>query len=268
MVYYAPTVRSNDEAGHSYSYDTVRSELDDHGVRTISLNRPHNLNAMNRQLIDDVASAFDDANRDVSTRAIVFTGVGRAFCAGDDRKEHTHPADEAEARDLVDAIQRATEAIIFGRAPVVGAINGWAVGGGFEWAINCDFPLWAESAVGFFPEVSLNLFVTGGVTSLLPALVGLNKAREMLFLGQRYSADELHHAGVAWRVVPDDALVAEATTVARKLAALPTLSVEAMKRTLNRTAVTDVRIALQLETDATVSGFLDPLTTELLKEFG
>ena len=75
-----------------------------------------------------------------------------------------------------------------GAKPVVGAINGWAVGGGFEWAINCDFPIWAESARGFFPEVSLNIFVTGAVTSLLPALVGLNAAREMLFLGEQYDA--------------------------------------------------------------------------------
>ncbi len=258
---------NNHNGSDSFRYATIRSELDDHGVRTISLDRPRSLNAMNRQLIDDVAIAFDDANRDVSTRAIVFTGTGRAFCAGDDRKEHTHPANEAEARDLVDAIQRATKAIVFGRTPVVGAINGWAVGGGFEWAINCDFAIWAESAVGFFPEVSLNLFVTGAVTSLLPALVGLNTAREMLFLGQRYSADDLHRFGVAWRVVPDDQLIAEATTVARQLAALPTLSVEAMKRTLNHTAETDLRTALQLETEATVVGFLDPLTTDLLKEF-
>jgi enoyl-CoA hydratase/carnithine racemase len=267
MVYYARPVGSNDNANASLRYATVRSELDEDGVRTISLNRPDSLNAMNRQLIDDVASAFDDANQDVSTRVIVFTGIGRAFCAGDDRKEHTHPADEAEARDLVEAIQRATHAIVFGRTPVVGAINGWAVGGGFEWAINCDFPIWAESAVGFFPEVSLNLFVTGGVTSLLPSLVGLNKAREMLFLGQRYSSAELHSAGVAWRVAPDDQLIAEATAVARQLAGLPTLSVRAMKRTLNETAATDLSAAMQLETEATVVGFLDPLTTELLQQF-
>jgi len=66
------------------------------------------------------------------------------------------PRAEAAARDLVEAIQRATRAISFGPKPVVGAISGWAVGGGFEWAINCDFPVWAESARGFFPEVSLN----------------------------------------------------------------------------------------------------------------
>jgi enoyl-CoA hydratase/carnithine racemase len=251
-----------------FQYATVLSELDEHGVRTITLDRPGSLNAMNRQLVDDVARAFDDANADPDTRAIVFTGAGRAFCAGDDRKEHTPPADEAEARDLVDAIQRATEAIVFGANPVVGAINGWAVGGGFEWAINCDFPIWAEGAKGFFPEVSLNLFVTGAVTSLLPALVGLNTAREMLFLGQRYGAAELLRLGVAWRVVPDDSLIDEANAVARQLAALPTLSVRAMRRVLNRTASTDLRAALAHETEATVAGFLDPLTTRLLSDFG
>ena len=169
----------------NFQYETVQSDLRDNAVRIIALNRPDSLNAMNRQLIDDVAMAFDDANADPATRVILFTGIGRAFCAGDDRKAHVHPESEEEARDLVGAIQRATRAIVFGGKPVVGAINGWAVGGGFEWAINCDFPIWGESARGFFPEVSLNLFVTGAVTSLLPALVGLNKAREMLMMGDR-----------------------------------------------------------------------------------
>jgi enoyl-CoA hydratase/carnithine racemase len=251
----------------SFQYETVLSALDDDGVRTLALNRPGSLNAMNRQLIDDVARAFDEANADLSTRAIIFTGTGRAFCAGDDRHEHVHPENEEEARDLVNAIQRATQAIVFGAKPVVGAINGWAVGGGFEWAINCDFPIWAESAKGFFPEVSLNLFVTGAVTSLLPALVGLNKAREMLFLGKRYEAAELKEIGVAWCVVSDDLLLDEARSVAKQLSQLPPLSVRAMKRVLNRSAASDLNRALHLETEATIAGFLDPETTERLKDF-
>lgn len=250
-----------------YSYETVLSTVDDKGVRTIALNRPDCLNAMNRQLIDEVARAFDDANADDATRVIIFTGEGRAFCAGDDRNAHVHPESEEEARAVVDAIQRATYAIVFGAKPVVGAINGWAVGGGFEWAINCDFPIWAESAKGFFPEVSLNLFVTGAVTSLLPALVGLNKAREMLFLGERYGAVELKDMGVAWRVAADDKLRDEAQAIAEKLCALPPLSTRAMKRVLNQCAASDLHRALQLETDATVAGFLDPETTRLLKKF-
>ena len=250
-----------------FTYQTVESQINDKGVRTITLNRPDSLNAMNLQLILDVAEAFNDANRDSATKAIVFTGAGRAFCAGDDRHEHVHPENEEQARDLVDAIQRATQAIVFGSKPVVGAINGWAVGGGFEWAINCDFPIWGESAKAFFPEVSLNLFVTGAVTSLLPATVGINKAREMLMLGERYTARELGKLGVAWRVVSDEGLQKEALAVATKLAEQPPLAIRAMKRFLNQTMATDLPRALQLETEATVAGFLDPETTERLKNF-
>jgi len=249
------------------SYETVLSELNGEGVRTITLNRPERLNAMNQALVRDVAEAFTDANKDGATKAMIFTGAGRAFCAGDDRREHVHPETEAEAREFVEAIQDATRAIVFGEKPVVGAINGWAVGGGFEWAINCDFSIWAESARAFFAEVSLNLFATGGVTALLPALVGLNTAREMLFLGEKYDAPTLKQLGVAWKVVPDAALMAEAQAVARKLAALPPLSVRAMRRTFYRTATTDLATALQLESDATVKGFLDPETTRRLKNF-
>jgi enoyl-CoA hydratase/carnithine racemase len=251
----------------SFKYETMRSEITAEGVRTISLNRPSAMNAMNRLLIDEVSVAFDDANRDQDTRAIIFTGEGRAFCAGDDRHEHVHPETEEEARAVVDAIQRATVSIVMGAKPVVGAINGWAVGGGFEWAINCDFPIWAESAKAFFPEVSLNLFVTGAVTSILPSIVGPVKAREMLFLGNRYSAAELRDIGVAWKVVPDDELLREAEVIASQLAALPTLSTRAMKRVLNQAIAGGLQQALNLETEATVAGFLDPETTRLLKDF-
>ncbi len=251
----------------TFKYKTIQSQLSADGIRTIALNRPDSLNAMNRQLIDDVTRAFDDANADEATRVIIFTGNGRAFCAGDDRHEHVHPENEAEARNLVEAIQDATHAIVMGARPVVGAINGWAVGGGFEWAINCDFPIWAKSAKGFFPEVSLNLFVTGAVTSLLPAIVGLTKAREMLMLGERYSADELEQSGLAWRVVNDDDLMEEANRIAKRLSDLPPLSLRAMKRVLNQSASTDLNRAIHLETEATIAGFLDPETTRLLKDF-
>lgn len=252
---------------NDHRYDTVLSTCDREGIRTISLNRPQQLNAMNRVLVGEVAEAFEEADADPGTKAIIFTGEGRAFCAGDDRREHAQPANSEEATAQVDAIQRVTRAIVRGSKPVVGAIHGWAVGGGFEWAINCDFPIWAESAKAFFPEVSLNVFVTGGVSSILPALVGLNKAREMLFFGNHYTANELADAGVAWKVVPDESLMGEAYSVARTLSALPPASVRAMKRVLNQVAFTSIDRALELETEATVAAFLDPETTQRLKDF-
>ena len=246
-------------------YNTVEYAVDAR-ICTIALNRPEVLNAMNRQLIDETALAFDEANRDPDVSVIILTGKGRAFCAGDDRDAHQHPEDENAARDIVHAIQRVTEVMVFGEKPVVGAINGWAVGGGFSWAVNCDFPIWARSARGFLPEVSLNLFVTGGVTALLPAMVGLNKAREMLMLGARYDAETLADLGVAWRVVDDKTLMDEATAVAAGLAQLPPLSCRAMKRVLNHGAV-DLKKAMDLETEATVEGIMDPETTRRLKHF-
>ena len=222
---------------------------------------------MNRPLIRETAMAFELANQDPQVKVIIFTGVGRAFCAGDDRNQHVHPKNEAEAREFVEAIQRVTRAIVWGEKIVVGAINGWAVGGGFEWAINCDLPIWGARAKGFFPEVSLNLFVTGGVTSLLPAMVGLAKAREMLLFGQHYDAQTLLQLGVAWRVETEDQLMQCANEVARQVSELPVLSSRAMKRVLNQTAMTQIERALELETEATVTGFMDPETTKLLKDF-
>ena len=248
-------------------YETVLSEIDSSGVCTITLNRPKSLNAMNRQLLDELALAIHAANADESTQIIILTGAGRAFCAGDDLSEHVQPASEEAARQHILAIQRVTETICFGEKPVIGAINGWAVGGGFEWAINCDFPIWAESAKAFFPELKWGMFVTGGVTSLLPALVGLHAAREMMVFGERYDARTLLAKGVAWRVVADGELMSEARAVAQKLTALSQRSLRAMKRVLNQVATVDLKRAIELETGITAESFLDPDTTRRIAEF-
>ncbi len=249
-----------------FEYETVLSTGAD-GIRTITLNRPECLNAMNPLLLEDTAQAFRDANADEASRVILFTGAGRAFCAGDDRNEHRHPENEREARRLVESIQQVTREIVFGAKPVIGAIHGWAVGGGFEWAINCDLSIWSKSARAFFPEMSLNLFVTGAVTSLLPATVGLVRAREMMMLGDRYSADELHELGIAWKVVEDAELQTQSLALASRLAEQPARSIQAMKRILNQCAASDIERALKLESEATVEGFLDPETTRRLRDF-
>ncbi len=246
---------------------TVLSEIEG-SLRTITLNRPERLNAMNRQLIADLAEAVEAANRDETTNVIVLTGAGRAFCAGDDLEEHSQPNTGAVAREHVAAIQRVSRAMLFGDKPIIGAINGWAVGGGLEWAINCDFPIWAESARGFFPELKWGMFVTGGVTSLLPAMVGLHKAREMMILGERYDAKAMLAMGVAWRVVPDQELMNEAHALAGKMLGLSQRSLRAMKRALNQVAIIGIEKSLALETDITVESFLDPDTTARIAAFG
>jgi enoyl-CoA hydratase/carnithine racemase len=246
--------------------ETVLSKLDQ-GIRTITLNRPDRLNAMNVELVSSLADRFAEANADPETRVIIFTGAGRAFCAGDDLKERRHPATAEEAQQSIEEIQRVTHEIFTGDKFVVGAINGWAVGGGFEWAINCDLPIWAESARGFFPEMYWGAFVTGGVTAILPRIVGLTRAKEMILLGDKYTARELLEAGLAWRVVADDQLLDEARAVAARIAALPQRSVIDLKRVMNKAAFSDVQTAQTLETEATVRAFLDPETTERIAGF-
>lgn len=236
-------------------------------VRHIVLNRPEALNAIDDALVPALTQAFRDANADTGTRAIVFRGAGRAFCAGADLKTRKIAGSEAAARARAHAIQDVTRAIVYGDVPVVGAIHGWAVGGGFEWALNCDFPIWAESARGFFPEVSWGLFVTGGVSAILPNLIGLQKTKELLILGERYGAAALHELGIAWRVAADDALLDEAHAVAERLAALPVRAVRDMKRTLNRAAYGDVAEALEREVDAVARSYNDPETFERIAAF-
>jgi len=237
-------------------------------VRTITLNRPDRLNAMNAALVEATAEAFVAANEDARTRAIVFTGAGRAFCAGADLHEHRQPADAAQAQAEVAAIQRVSRAMLFGDKVIVGAIRGWAVGGGFEWAIGCDLPIWGDTARAFFPEVQWGLFATGAVTALLPNLVGLVKAKEMLLLGERYTAQALRDLGVAWRVVADAEVLAEAHAVAARIAELPPRAAGDMKRVLHRAAFADIEGALALETEATVRGRLDPETRSRIAGFG
>ena len=240
----------------------------DEGVATVTLNRPERLNAMNHELVMAAGDAFAAVNADPSVRAVVFRGAGRAFCAGDDRKDHRHPADAAAARVVAEAIQRVTREIVLGPKLVVGAIRGWAVGGGFEWAINCDFPIWGRGARAFFPEVSLGLFVTGAVTTLLPDLVGLQKAKELMLFGEQLDAAEALELGIAWRVVEDGALDAEAALVARRLAELPAHSAADTKRALNRAAFADVERAMEVETEALTRLMLDPAATERVSSFG
>jgi enoyl-CoA hydratase/carnithine racemase len=125
---------------------TVLSE-DRGAVRILTLNRPERLNAITEQLITDLNSALEAAHADAGVRAIVLTGSGRAFCAGDDLHEYAEQASTREATQAyVEELQQVTRRIMLGRVPVVAAVHGWAVGGGFEWVLDCDLVVVGESA--------------------------------------------------------------------------------------------------------------------------
>ena len=248
---------------------TVLTEDAGDGVRVITLNRPHRLNAILAELLEDLIAALVAADRDPAVGAIVLTGAGRAFCSGDDLKEFGSPGDDAVAtRDYIERIQDVTRAMVLGDTPVIGAIHGWAVGGGLEWVINCDFAIAAEGTRFFFPEIALGVFVTGGVTELLPRIVGLQRARELIMLGQRFDAAQALDWGLVWKVVPGEALMPEALALARRIAALPRGPVRDLRRILARRTGAGLEAAMSAETDATVRGFLDPETATRVAAFG
>ncbi|MGE0121099.1 MAG: enoyl-CoA hydratase/isomerase family protein [Dongiaceae bacterium] len=248
--------------------ETVLTEEAGDGVRVITLNRPQRLNAIVPALLEDLIAALQAADRDADIRAVVLTGAGRAFCAGDDLKEFgSQSKDAATTRAYIERIQDVTRAMLLGDTPVIGAIRGWAVGGGLEWVINCDFAIAAEGTRFFFPEIALGVFVTGGVTELLPRLVGLQRARELILLGERFDAAQARDWGLIRTVVPDAALMPEALALARRIAALPPGPVRDLRRILARRHGAGLEAALAAETEATVRGFLDPETAARVAAF-
>jgi enoyl-CoA hydratase/carnithine racemase len=198
----------------------------------------------------------------------VLTGAGRAFCAGDDLKEFdAQSTDAATTRAYIERIQDVTRAMLLGDTPVIGAVRGWAVGGGLEWMINCDFAIAAEGTRFFFPEISLGVFVTGGVTELLPRLVGLQRARELIMLGERFDAAQALAWGLLSKVVADAELMPEALALARRVAALPPGPVRDLRRILARRSGGGLDAAMAAETEATIRGFLDPETAKRVAAF-
>jgi enoyl-CoA hydratase/carnithine racemase len=239
------------------------------GVRKIALNRPDRLNAIVPELLDELVEAVTAADRDPDIRAIVLTGEGRAFCSGDDLKDfEDQVSDEAGTSAYIERIQDVTRAIVLGDTPVIGAIRGWAVGGGLEWVINCDFAIAADGTCFFFPEISWGVFVTGGVTDILPRLVGLQRAREMILFGERFDAGQAKDWGMLRDVLPDDRVMPAAIELAKRIAALPPGPVRDLRRALARPDGAGLTRAMQAETEATVRGFLDPETAKRIAAFG
>ncbi|MDP1737984.1 MAG: enoyl-CoA hydratase/isomerase family protein [Caulobacter sp.] len=220
------------------------------GVATISLNRPARLNAINAQLVGDLHQALRAALARTDVGSILLRGEGRAFCAGDDLTDIKGEFADADLLvAMVDQLQDISRLIVLGPKPVVAAVHGWAVGGGLEWALNCDVILFAESACGFFPEVRLGLAATGGATLLLPALVGPHRARELLYFGREFTAAEAAAWGMISATVPDDQLMRVARSRAEQFCDLPGPAVRELKSALGAPQRAAFELALVTERD-------------------
>ena len=225
---------------------TVRLEVED-AIATITLDRPDALNALTVAMKGELLAAFRSIDRNRSVRAVILTGAGRAFCAGQDLKERLQP-DAAplavEVRERYNPIIRAMRSL---DRPIIGAINGVAAGAGASLAFACDIRLAAENASFVLAFGRIGLVPDSGATWLLPRLVGPAKAAELALLGDSLSAAEAERFGLVVRVVPGDGLLDAAREAATRLAGFAPRALAHTKRALQRSWSVDLDDALEDE---------------------
>jgi len=221
------------------------------GVATITLNRPDRLNALTFEVYDELRRSFAELHDDGSVRAIVITGSGRAFCSGGDVEDIIGALLERDFRGLLEFTRMTCDLVLSirrCRKPVIGALNGTVAGAGAVIATACDIRVAAESAkiAYLFTRVGLS-GADMGAAWMLPRIVGLAKASELLMTGEFISAQEAHRIGLYNRVVPDGEAQEAATELADKLALGPSFALEITKDALNREASMDFVSALEAE---------------------
>jgi len=202
------------------------------GIATIKLNRPKVLNAMNKQLWLDFQAALEDVKQDPETKVLIITGEGRAFSTGADLKDSKDRTIE-QYRDYLVELQEASRKIIRFEKPTIAAINGYALGSGYELALACDIRLAAEEAKIGSPEAKVTSSVTGGAMRLVQELIGPGKARELLFTSEYIDGKEAERIGLVNKAVPLDMLMDEARAIGEKIAANSPFSIHMIKRGLN-----------------------------------
>ena len=229
------------------SYTKILFTIAD-GVATISLNRPDKLNSFDREMALETIDALDKAKDDASVRAVLLTGEGRAFCAGQDLAEAIAPG------TLIEEIITVQYNPIVRRLrnlpkPVVCAVNGVAAGAGANIAYACDLTLAAESANFIQSFINIGLIPDSGGTYTLPRLVGMQRAFGQMILAPKVSAKEAESLGMIWKAVPDSELMNEATALAKKLAVMPTKAIALTKEALNRSQNTSLDTQLDHENE-------------------
>jgi 2-(1,2-epoxy-1,2-dihydrophenyl)acetyl-CoA isomerase len=233
------------------SYETIIWEQSG-AVGRVTLNRPASLNAWTAQLGQELLAVISGEAAQDSVRAVLVTGAGRGFSSGADLRAGFDPADDGMPdirKELHDVYHPAITGIRSLPKPVVAAVNGPAVGIGCSLALACDLVVAAESAFFALAFVNIGLMPDGGSTAFVPPAVGRARAFEMALLGERVPAPQALEWGLVNRVYPDDRLMDEAWSLARRLGAGPTRSYAGSKRALNRFIYGDLDAQLELEAE-------------------
>jgi enoyl-CoA hydratase len=226
------------------AYNTLIVEIEDH-VALIRLNRPDALNALNTELLQELAKALRSAEQNEKVRCIVLTGSEKAFAAGADIKEMSEKTFvEVFSSDLFGP---EVERLLNCRKPIIAAVSGYALGGGCEIAMMCDFIIASETAKFGQPEINLGVVAGIGGTQRLTRFVGKSKAMDMHLTGRFMDAEEAERSGLVSRVVPTKKLMEEAMAAAQKISEKSVLTSMAVKEAVNRSYETTLREGLLFE---------------------
>jgi len=186
-------------------------------VAVITLNRPERLNAINKDLLKGLIEKLEMARQDKNIVSVLLTGAGRAFCAGEDLKETSAGKSFEDWIEETEGLQEVQRVILALGKPLIAAVPGYALGGGCEFAMSCDIRIAAEEAKFGFPETDVGLTITTAGTKLLAQIVGLGKAKELVFTGDFIDAHEAMAIGLANKVVPAANLLDESMAMARRI---------------------------------------------------
>jgi len=215
-------------------------------IGIISLNRPKVLNAVNRQLVSDFLQALKVVEADSEIKAVIVKGEGRAFCSGADLSENRKGTAEENLRDI-ETLQDTTRIILKMCKPVIAAVQGYALGAGCEWAMDCDIRIAAEGTKFGFPETNVGATVTNAGTKLLPLLVGLGRAKELVFTNEMIDARQAEQWGLVNKVVHAEELEKACMDMAKRIAKNSALAIYLSKRALNQGVYQDFEQTLEQE---------------------
>lgn len=220
-----------------------------HGVALITLNRPDKLNSFNQEMALEMQAALDHCLDNDEVRAVLITGAGRGFCAGQDLAEAIAPG-AAEIEEHVETKYNPIVRKIRGiEKPVIAAVNGVAAGAGANLAFCCDIVLAAENAKFIQSFINIGLIPDTGGTYFLPRLVGLHRAAALMMLGDKMTAQEAKDLGLVYKVFPDAELMDGALALAKRMAQMPTRGLGLTKKALNYSLTNDLDEQLAVERD-------------------
>ena len=240
---------------------TIRYEQKGY-VGIITLNRPQRMNAVNEAMYTEIQRVLENKKEDENTRVLVITGsvyrkadaIKPVFCAGADLKEHASGnRNPSRQKEYITLAHQTTRMVYEFPKVTIAAINGPARGAGVELALNCDFVVMSDEATLAFTETGLGTFVGGGVTYHLPSIVGLMRAKELIYTGKIIDGGEAFGMGLALKSVPPGNLMETVMSLARDLAEKAPLSMKLAKTRLQGAMQQDLQETLEYETDAILS---------------